>query len=240
MRLMVTKSREEADPQQETGGRWKQFVESAARKAQETVTAEPQTLDSFLDDTPDDDWRVDSGATKTSFAEPPSPILENPRTESPRINIPRAENSRTIESPKLEAPRQEIPRPQMAAQSVARPTRSADLSQRFGGKVTSALSQGTLIEGKFSFDAPVQVDGTLKGEITANSALIVGEHATIEAQCRVGNLIVFGTVRGDVEASDTVEIKRGGSLIGKISSRGLIIDEGGSFEGECKRIRGSV
>ena len=101
------------------------------------------------------------------------------------------------------------------------------------GEVRSALGPGTVIEGKLTFDSPVRIDGTLKGEVTSSSLLIVGEQAVVDAKVNVGSLIVHGHVAGKVDAAEFVEIKNGGSLQASINTGRLIIEEGGYFTGGC-------
>ena len=84
-----------------------------------------------------------------------------------------------------------------------------EIKQRFGSNIRSALGPGTIIEGTFSFDTPVCIEGTLIGEVRSNSVLIVGAQATVSAKVKVGSLIVMGIVKGDVEADELVEIKSG-------------------------------
>lgn len=109
-----------------------------------------------------------------------------------------------------------------------------DLRKRFGANLRSALSHGTVIEGKMSFDSPVRIDGSLNGEISSTSTLIVGDQAAIMADLKVGTLVVLGRVRGNVTATDLVEIRRGGSLEGDISTKRIMIEDGGAFEGTCE------
>jgi cytoskeletal protein CcmA (bactofilin family) len=108
-----------------------------------------------------------------------------------------------------------------------------ELKSRFGTNVRSALGPGTVIEGKFSFDTPVRIDGTLKGEVVATSVLIVGEEGVVDASVQVGSLVVLGRVVGDVVAEDLVEIKSTGTLDGDISSERLMVEDGGVFRGRC-------
>ena len=108
-----------------------------------------------------------------------------------------------------------------------------ELRRRFGSNVKSALGPGTIIEGNFSFDSPVCIDGTLIGEVHSSSVLIVGENASVNAKISVGSLIVLGNVTGMVEAKDLVEIRAGGSLEGDIDTQRIAIEEGGWFQGRC-------
>lgn len=106
-----------------------------------------------------------------------------------------------------------------------------DSLKRFGANVKTAIASGTVIEGRFSFDSPVRIDGDMTGEILSSSILIVGEQATVRARIKVGSIIVFGRVIGDIEAQDLVEIKNGGHLEANISTDRVAIEDGGYFKG---------
>ncbi len=108
-----------------------------------------------------------------------------------------------------------------------------DLKNRFGDNIQSALGAGTMIEGRFSFEAPVRIDGSLKGEIKSSSALIVGENAVVNANIKVGALIILGSVEGEIEANDLIEIRSGGTLLGDIVTKRIALEEGGVFSGRC-------
>jgi len=108
------------------------------------------------------------------------------------------------------------------------------LTDRFG-QIQSALSRGTKIEGKLSFDKPVRIDGELKGEVVAPTALVVvGADAKIDAQLEASVLVILGEVRGAVRALKRVELLAGGTVIGDIETSELVIEQGSSFNGSCK------
>jgi cytoskeletal protein CcmA (bactofilin family) len=111
-----------------------------------------------------------------------------------------------------------------------------DLKRRFGTNIRSALGSGTVIEGTFRFDSPVCIDGTLIGEVSSTSVLIVGEQANVRARIKVGSLIVMGTVNGDIDANELVEIRSTGHLEGDILTKRLALEEGGWFLGTCNML----
>jgi len=108
-----------------------------------------------------------------------------------------------------------------------------DLKRRFGSNIKSALGPSTVIEGKFKFDTPVRIDGSLTGEVASNSVLIVGREASVKGRIAVGSLIVLGVVEGDVVAEDMVEIRTGGELEGDITCGRVTIEDGGYYKGVC-------
>ncbi len=112
-----------------------------------------------------------------------------------------------------------------------------DLKRRFGGNIRSALGPGTVIEGTFRFDSPVRIDGSLKGQVSSSSVLIVGEDACVEADIEVGSLIVLGTVDGTIEANELIELRGEGNLEGSIFTKRLVIGDGATFNGSCRIVR---
>lgn len=106
------------------------------------------------------------------------------------------------------------------------------LSGRFG-KLRSALGVGTLIQGRLSFDTPVRIDGKLSGEVFSSEALIVGSSGVVDASLEVASLIVLGTVKGKVKASQRVEVYSGGRLEAEVVSPLLKIEDGAHFGGKC-------
>lgn len=106
------------------------------------------------------------------------------------------------------------------------------VTQRFGF-VRSALSKGTVIQGKLSFDTPVRIDGKLSGEVYSSDALIVGPDGKIDADIKVKTLVVIGTVTGVVRATESIEILAGGNVTGEIITPSLSLQEGGKLNGRC-------
>ncbi len=121
-----------------------------------------------------------------------------------------------------------------AVKSVAvEPASDEESRQRWGGRLRAALNAGTVIHGRLTFDSPVQIDGTLTGEVFSTSTLVVGHQGMVEANIQVGTIVILGNVKGPVEASELVEIRNGGRLEGNVRTDRIAIEEGGVFNGEC-------
>jgi cytoskeletal protein CcmA (bactofilin family) len=129
----------------------------------------------------------------------------------------------------------QVPREKTPASDFSKDVEQ-DIKDRFGSNLKSALGSGTVIEGMFSFENPVKIDGVLRGEIRSTSALIVGPSAEVHARIQVGSLIVLGVVEGEIEAQDLIEVRSTGSLQGDVVTRRLALEEGGFFNGACTMI----
>lgn len=99
---------------------------------------------------------------------------------------------------------------------------------------TPRLGPGTSFEGVLSFEGTLRVDGKLAGTVHALSgALVVGEQAQVEARVEVAELVLAGTLTGDVVAHRRVELLSGASLTGNVTSPRLAIADGGRLSGRC-------
>lgn len=99
------------------------------------------------------------------------------------------------------------------------------------GEITTLLGRGATFEGKLTFEGTVRVDGKLKGEVFSDDVLVVGEGAYVEAEIDVGEIIIQGTVVGNIHAKRAIEIHAPGRVKGDIHTPSLQIDKGVVFEG---------
>ncbi|HLU68871.1 MAG TPA: polymer-forming cytoskeletal protein [Kofleriaceae bacterium] len=101
------------------------------------------------------------------------------------------------------------------------------------GEINTLLGRGSEFEGKLTFEGTVRIDGTLRGEVFSDDVLIVGEGARVEAEIDVGEIIIQGTVVGNIRAKRSIEILQPGRVKGDITTPSLQIDKGVIFEGRC-------
>ncbi|MEJ2723495.1 MAG: polymer-forming cytoskeletal protein [Deltaproteobacteria bacterium] len=103
-----------------------------------------------------------------------------------------------------------------------------------GDEINAFLGKNTDFEGKLSFKGAVRIDGYFHGEIHSEGTLIVGQSAAVESDVYVSRIIVNGEVRGNILATERIEIHAPGKVFGNIQSPTVVIDEGVSFEGHCR------
>jgi len=99
------------------------------------------------------------------------------------------------------------------------------------GEINTLLGRGASFEGKLTFEGTVRVDGKLKGEVFSDDVLIVGEGAYVEAEIDIGEIIIQGTVVGNIRAKRAIEIHAPGRVKGDLHTPSLQIDKGVIFEG---------
>ena len=99
------------------------------------------------------------------------------------------------------------------------------------GEISTLLGKGASFEGKLTFEGTVRVDGKFKGEVFSDDVLVVGEGAYVEAEIDIGEIIIQGTVVGNIKAKRSIEIHAPGRVKGDIHTPSLQIDKGVIFEG---------
>jgi cytoskeletal protein CcmA (bactofilin family) len=100
-------------------------------------------------------------------------------------------------------------------------------------EINTLLGRGSEFEGKLTFEGTVRIDGKLSGEIFSDDVLVVGEGAEVHAEIDIGEIIVQGTIVGNIRAKRAVEIHAPGRVRGDITTPILEIDKGVIFEGRC-------
>ena len=100
------------------------------------------------------------------------------------------------------------------------------------------VGEGMDVEGTLRFKTLVRVDGRVKGRIESYATLVVGASGKVEADVIVGELQLFGTVRGKVAVDGKVEIHPGGRLEGELHAQApqVHIAEGGILDGEMHMV----
>lgn len=98
-------------------------------------------------------------------------------------------------------------------------------------EITTLLGKGSDFEGKLTFEGAVRIEGKFKGEVFSDDVLIVGDGAHVEAEIDIGEIIIQGTVIGNVRATRAIEIRKPGRVKGDLTTPLLQIERGVVFEG---------
>ena len=97
----------------------------------------------------------------------------------------------------------------------------------------TVLSPDIDFSGLLSFDKPFLIQGKVSGEINATNLLMVAEEAVVEANIKASKVIILGTVKGNVTATDKVEVAITGKLTGNVTAPEITMETGCYFSGRC-------
>ena len=100
-------------------------------------------------------------------------------------------------------------------------------------RIDTLIGKNTEVIGDLKAEGTVRVDGKIKGHITLSGNLIMGEHGSIEGNVNADNIHLSGVIKGDVTSAEQLHIAASGKLFGDMTVKNIIIDEGGTFQGNC-------
>ena len=117
------------------------------------------------------------------------------------------------------------------------------LSELFGGRrldpladqeLVGLLEPGIEFEGKMTVaSGMVRINTHIKGEVDCAGAVIVAEQGEVDGEVRSKFISVAGKIKGTIRASEKIEIKANGVVLGDIHTGSLVIEPGGYFDGQC-------
>lgn len=97
----------------------------------------------------------------------------------------------------------------------------------------TVLSPDIEFNGILRFEKPLLIQGKITGEIDATSLLMVAEEAYIEAHIKAAKVIILGTVKGNITATEKVEVTVTGRLTGNVNAPEINMESGCYFSGRC-------
>ena len=102
------------------------------------------------------------------------------------------------------------------------------------GKITGFFDKDTEFKGELSFKGSFRIDGNFKGSILSDSTLIIGDKGKVEADVKVGHILINGEIKGTIQATEKVEIHSQGRVFGTIITPKLVVEEGAYLEANCQ------
>jgi cytoskeletal protein CcmA (bactofilin family) len=99
------------------------------------------------------------------------------------------------------------------------------------GEVT-IVGAGARLEGTVVSAGSLRIDGQVKGQINADGDVTLSPQSQVEADIRAQNVSVAGRFTGNIVVKDRAHLARGGRIDGNITSKTLVVEEGGVFHGQ--------
>jgi cytoskeletal protein CcmA (bactofilin family) len=103
----------------------------------------------------------------------------------------------------------------------------------------AAIGKSVIIKGQILSREDLYLDGEMEGTVEVpEHRLTIGPHAKLAAGIRAREVVVLGSVNGNVEAGDKIDIRKDARLVGDIKTGGIIIEDGAYFKGSIDIVRG--
>ena len=111
------------------------------------------------------------------------------------------------------------------AASAPRPVSASTADQ-------ATIGKSLVIKGEVTGSESLYIDGRVKGSINlAGNRVTVGRNGVVAANINAREIVVLGKVRGNLTASDRVDIRSDGSLTGDVIAARISIEDGAFFKG---------
>ena len=96
--------------------------------------------------------------------------------------------------------------------------------------ISTLISDGAIIEGNLKAPAYARIDGNVKGDVTIDEGLILGEKGVINGNVNTKEMVVYGTVNGNLTVY-SLEIRSTGKINGDIKTQTLAVESGAVYNG---------
>src|SRR5271165_2021849 len=121
-----------------------------------------------------------------------------------------------------------MPAPSTSAASEPAPARAAVATTADQATIGKSL----VIKGEVTGSESLYIDGRVEGSINLpGNRVTVGRNGVVSANIAAREIVVLGKVRGNMTASDRVDIRGEGSLTGDVVAQRISIEDGAYFKG---------
>jgi len=87
------------------------------------------------------------------------------------------------------------------------------------------------IKGDVFSNDEIRIEGEVEGRLELKGRLTLGARAKANANIKATEVIVAGSIKGNVEAMERVILKNGANLVGDVKTSGIVIEDGAYFKG---------
>jgi cytoskeletal protein CcmA (bactofilin family) len=120
--------------------------------------------------------------------------------------------------------------------SMSSPTRNLEPESlpmpRGGGVGSAALGKNVTVKGQIFAREDLTIDGEVEGTVECHEhRLTIGPNARVQAGLKAREIIIQGSIQGNVDATDKIDIKKEAKLVGDIKTSRIVIEDGAYFKG---------
>lgn len=88
------------------------------------------------------------------------------------------------------------------------------------------------VKGQIFAREDLTIDGEVEGTVECQEhRLTIGPNARVQAGLKAREIIIHGSIQGNVDATDKIDIKKEAKLVGDIKTSRIVIEDGAYFKG---------
>ncbi len=96
---------------------------------------------------------------------------------------------------------------------------------------TTVIAKGVKVEGEFTSQSDVLIEGEVHGTLSTVGMLTVGPEAKIKADVSAGEAVVSGVVEGNMTVMKRLEIKSSAKVMGDVAAETVVVEAGAVLAG---------
>lgn len=124
------------------------------------------------------------------------------------------------------------PTPVQPSIETPRATASSPSSSASPAGEQASISKGLSIKGEITGTESLFIDGKVEGSINIpGNRVTVGKNGVVNASISAREIVVLGKLKGNVTATDRVDIRAEGALTGDVAAARISIEDGAFFKG---------
>jgi cytoskeletal protein CcmA (bactofilin family) len=103
---------------------------------------------------------------------------------------------------------------------------------------SAVLGKSVIVKGQIFSREDLTIDGEVEGTVELQEhRLTIGPNGKVRASVKARELVVLGTIHGDVETTDKIDIRKDAKLVGDIKTARIVIEDGAYFKGNIDIVK---
>lgn len=116
--------------------------------------------------------------------------------------------------------------------SMSTPTRTFEPETGVVRSGSAALGKNVTVKGQIVAREDLTIDGEVEGTVECHDhRLTIGPNARVQSNLKAREIVIHGSIQGNVEAADKIDIKKEAKLVGDIKTSRIVIEDGAYFKG---------
>ena len=108
------------------------------------------------------------------------------------------------------------------------------------GTASARIGPSVQVKGEINGSEDLEIHGSVEGTVSLDERrLTIGPTAKVSADLSAREIVIYGSVKGNLRAKDRIEIKKDGSVVGDLSTARIMIEDGAYFKGSIEIEKGA-
>lgn len=123
---------------------------------------------------------------------------------------------------------------------MSTPTRTFETESRVPASGSATLGKNVTVKGQIFSREDLTIDGEVEGTVECHEhRLTIGPNGRVQAGLKAREIVIYGSIQGNVEAVEKIDIKKEAKLVGDIKTSRIMIEDGAYFKGSIDISKGA-